>query len=318
MKYLGIDIGGTRIKAGLADDQGNISRNLAVATPTALAPFREALAETLRQAAGGEPVAAAGVACKGIIDTDTRVVTIPGVFRFLEGRVLADLVKESVGRNLPVYADNDARVALVGEMAWGAARGKKNAVLLTLGTGVGGAALVDGRLLRGRSGVAGHFGHVTVDSAGPLCNCGNSGCLETFFSAVAIEAEALASIHRDSESRLTEEFGNRPAQLRCADVFRLADEGDEAALGIRDRAIRRLADAVVGLIHSFDPEVVILGGQISQAGRCIFDPLNRAVAARTRRLTGGSAPVVPSELADPSGIAGAAALALAHSTGALT
>jgi glucokinase len=317
MDFLGIDIGGTRIKAGLVDDLGNVRRQLAESTPAGLAPFRQAFADLLRRATGDSPLGAAGVACKGIIESDTRVAVIPGVFRFLEGQDLGALVREALGSDLPVYADNDARVALVGEMAWGAARGKRNAVMLTLGTGVGGAALVEGRLLRGRSGVAGHFGHITIDPGGPLCNCGNTGCLETFFSALAIEAEAIASVHRSSESRLTEEFSGGEDRLHCSDVFRLAEEGDEAARSIRDRAIGRLAAAVVGLVHAFDPEVVILGGQISRAGSILLGALSDAVATRTRRLAGGRTPVVLSQLEDPSGIVGAAALARLHVGGAV-
>ena len=259
--------------------------------------------------AGAEPIDAVGVACKGIIARDTRITAIPGVYRFLEGQLLSDMVCSALERDLPVHADNDARVALVGELVWGAARGTENAVMLTLGTGVGGAALVEGQLLFGRAGTGGHFGHITANPSGPLCNCGNRGCLETYFSAVAIEAEALAAIRRGSESRLTEQFGDQPDRLKCIDVFRLAEHGDETALQIRDRAIRYLAAAVVGLVHAFDPEIVVLGGQIAQAGACIFDTVNQEVQLRTRRLAGGNTSVVPSKLSDPSGIAGAAALA---------
>lgn len=116
-------------------------------------------------------------------------------------------------------------------------------------------------------------------------------------------------MHRSSESRLTEEFSAGVERLHCADVFRLAEEGDEAGRSIRDRAVGRLAAAIVGLVHAFDPEVVILGGQISRAGSVLLGALNEAVATRTRRLAAGRTPVVLSQLEDPSGITGAAALA---------
>jgi glucokinase len=309
MKFLGIDIGGTQIKAGLVDEQGTILQRAASETPTNLPQFEQAFEQILVDVVGSQLVDAVGVACKGIIGRDTRIAAIPGVYRFLEGQVLREMVCAALRREVPVQADNDARVALVGELVWGAARGTQNAVMLTLGTGVGGAALVEGELLTGKGGTGGHFGHITANPSGPLCNCGNRGCLETYFSAVAIEAEALAAIRRGSESRLTEEFGTEPDRLQCIDVFRLAEERDEAAVQIRDRAIGYLAAAVVGLVHAFDPEVVILGGQIAQAGSCLFDPVNREVQRCTRRLAGGNTPVVPSQLSDPSGIAGAAALA---------
>jgi glucokinase len=312
MRFVGADIGGTQIKAGLVDDQGTVLRNAAADTPANLPRFLRAFERLIREVAGTEPIDGVGIACKGIIAPDTQIQTIPGVYRFLEGQVLADLVRAALRRDLPVQADNDARVALVGELVWGAARRARNAVMLTLGTGVGGAALVEGKLLRGRGGVGGHFGHITADPAGPICNCGNRGCLETYFSGVAIEAEALAAIRRSSESRLTEEFQDQPERLRCADVFRIADAGDSVALQIRDRAIQYLAASVVGLVHAFDPEMVILGGKIAQAGGCIFRTVNRHVRRNTRRLAGGRTPVVPSRLSDSSGIAGAAALARLH------
>jgi glucokinase len=308
-KYLGVDIGGTQIKAGLVDEGGKICKRAAVETPTTLPRFLKVFEKIVREVSAFEPIAGAGVACKGIIGEDTRIEAIPGVWRFLEGQVLAKLVQQALGKDLPVQGDNDARVALVGELVWGAAQGIRNVVMLTLGTGVGGAAIVEGKLLRGKSGAAGHFGHITVDPSGPLCNCGNRGCLETFFSAGAIEAEALAAIRRSSESKLTDEFHKQLDRITCADVFRIAEEGDELAIRIRDRAIDYLSAAIVGLIHAFDPDVVVLTGQITQAGDCIFKTVNRHVRRSTRRLIGGRTPVIPSQLDDPSGITGAAALA---------
>lgn len=309
MNFLGIDVGGTQIKAGIVDGHGRILQRSAVATPTTLPEFLDAFERLVRGVTASQPVAAAGVACKGIIGPETRIVSIPGVYRFLEGQLLGSLVREAVQQDIPVEADNDARVALVGEMAWGAAKGLRNVVLLTLGTGVGGAALVEGKLLKGHGGAGGHFGHLTVDPAGPWCNCGNRGCLETFFSAVAIEAEALAAIRRSSESRLTDEFREHADRLTSADVFRLAEAGDATALHIRDRAVQYLAAGVAGLVHAFDPEVVILSGRMADAGACVFDVVNHHVRESTRRIVGRETAVVASQLSDPSGIAGAAALA---------
>jgi glucokinase len=220
---------------------------------------------------------------------------------------LADLLPPGV----PVRADNDARVAMAGEMVWGAARGCRNALMLTLGTGVGGAAVVEGSLLRGAAGVGGHFGHVTVDPEGPVCICGNRGCLETVFSARAIEAEAIAGILRGCDSRLRLQYHDRLQQVSCRAVFDLAESGDSLACAIRDRAVKYLAGALAGLMLALDPEVVIIGGQIAEAGAALFQPLSEAVWLRTRGLLARKVPIVPPGVVDATGVAGAAALVYA-------
>jgi glucokinase len=310
MTLLGIDIGGTRLKAGCVDPRGRIVASRVVETPTDIETFGGAVASLVRELAEAESPAAVGIGCKGIIDTATTTVSVqPGTFSFLEGVRLADLIRPCVGEGTPVYADNDARVALAGEVVWGAARGRRNVVMLTLGTGVGGAVLVDGRMLRGARGAAGLLGHVTALPHGRFCDCGNRGCLETIFSARAIEAEALHAVYRGCESILTERFGRDPSGLTCKAVFDAAAEGDAVARAIRDEAIETLGAAVAGLLHVFDPEALILGGQIVEAGDALLAPLRRELAWRTKRYLSRDVPVLLPEVEDSSGIVGAAALA---------
>jgi glucokinase len=300
VQILGIDIGGTRLKAGLVDDAGAISGMTSTPTPATFDDFRGAMQRIVRPHAPG----GIGIGCKGIINTETtRVEVLPGTLHFLEGRLLSDLVP---GATL-VRADNDARAALAGEVAWGAARGRRNAVMLTLGTGVGGGILADGRLLRGSTGVAGHLGHLTVDPEGPVCICGNRGCLETVFSARAIEAEAISVVLRGVHSSLSDTYAADPRAITCEAVFAAAAAGDDVARVIRDRAVKYLAGAIAGIFGALDPEVVILGGQIAEAGRVLFEPLQQQVTQRARRLVGHDVPIVRAEIAEP-GIVGAAAL----------
>src|SRR5579875_2089061 len=155
MVVLGIDIGAGNIKAGMVDEAGAILAARTIATPPDL--------------------------------DSTRIETLGGGLHYLEGLRLSDLI--GMPRDVPVFADNAARVALAGEMVWGAARGRQNVLMLTLGMGVGGAVLADGRILRGHCGVGGNLGHITVEPDGAPCICGNRGCLETVFSARAIEGE---------------------------------------------------------------------------------------------------------------------------------
>ena len=293
---LALDIGGTQIKAARVSVNGEIEASRKAATPASLDEFIPLVRGMLEELGPGD----LGVGCKGLIHPETTVVEVlPGTMHYLEGTRLADLVPEGT----KVVADNDARVAMAGERVWGAARDCNDALMFTLGTGVGGAILSGGRILRGATGVAGHLGHMTVDADGEPCICGNRGCLETVFSAKAIEAAAYSISHRGVASRIQ-------GPITCEQVFALAAEGDAAARGIIDRATRVLAGAIAGLVLAVDPEVVILGGQIVQAGPALLDPLTAEIRSRTRLMLRREIAVVRSALSDPSGVLGAAALVL--------
>jgi glucokinase len=302
MSVLGIDIGGTQIKAGLVSAAGEVVRSARRDTPRSLEEFDLAISSLLAELnSEGVPYQGAGVGCKGIVHpTDTTVIRSPGPIRYLDGYKLSSFLPAGI----PVLADNDARVALAGEIVWGAARGRQNALMLTLGTGVGGGILADGRMIRGAAGIAGHLGHYTVDPDGPLCICGNRGCLETYFSARSIESEAAAVLHRAAPTSM-------PQHPTCQQVFEHAAAGDLAARLIVDRGIAKLAGAIAGLFMMFDPEVLIIGGQIASAGEILFAPLRREVHSRTTSFLGREIPIVPSQVSDSTGVLGAAALVLA-------
>ncbi|MDX6271739.1 MAG: glucokinase [Acidobacteriota bacterium] len=311
MTFVGIDIGGTQIKIGVVSSEGELLAHQSVNTPTNLDAFRGELQSSVSEMLKDAPQPlGVGIGCKGIVNINTtEIETLPGTFRFLEGVSLADLIRPVVPVNTLICADNDARVALAGEVEWGAAMGRMNALMLTLGTGIGGALLADGKILRGARGIAGHLGHITINALGSVCSCGNHGCLETAFSALAIEAEAIAAIHLGCESMLTEQFQAKPDELSCRDVFDAAAAGDSLALTIRDRAIKALGAGLAGLVHAFDPELVILGGQITAAGATLFEPLREEVWWRSRRFMRGEIEIVPQQVKDQSGVVGAAALA---------
>ena len=283
---VGVDIGATAIKAALVNLSGNLVESFhqpSPRTPGALHDFVHLVLQQAKVQARG-----IGIGCKGVIDTATsRVNSLPGDLNFLEGRLLADVIDPG---DLPLYADNDARTALIAEVLWGAARGKRNVVLLTLGTGVGGAALVDGSILRGASGAAGHLGHMTLDLHGGLCICGNRGCVETRFSSRAIESDYLAHLHRAAPTKLS------------------LGEGDESARCVIHRALEYLTGAVVSVLHIFDPEVLIIGGNIAEAGPQLLAPIRDQVAQRTRILLGREIPIVFQSQVGYGGVAGAAGL----------
>lgn len=299
---IGLDVGATTMKAALVGLQGNILASFREDSPRSLSSLQEFVRSVREHAT--VPVLGIGIGCKGVIDaTTTRVNRLPGDLNFLEGCMLRDLASVD---GLPVCADNDARTALVGEVLWGAARGRRNVVLLTLGTGVGAAALVDGVIVRGASGAACHLGHVTIDIRGGLCICGNYGCLETCFSSRAIESSYFAHIHRASPTRLSIDKAGRTPSTEA--IFQAAADGDPSARRVLDLAFEALTAALTSFLHIFDPELLILGGNISAAGPQLLAPLREEVARRTSVLLGRTVPIVFQSTGGYGGVAGAAGL----------
>ena len=299
---IGVDIGGTAIKAAIVNPRGALIETFHGPSPRSTAAVREFVDSALNRAA--QRVCGIGIGCKGVIDTtSSRVKSLPGDLHFLEGQLLGEVV---AANGLSVCADNDARTALVAEVLWGAARGRRNVVMLTLGTGVGGAVLVDGSLLRGAEGAAGHLGHVTLNPKGELCICGNYGCLETHFSSRAIESAYWAHVHRAAPARLCVDSQGQVPDTES--IFRAASEGDECARYVVDRALEHLGAALVSFLHAFDPEVFILGGNIAAAGPALIAPIQGQIARRTKILLGREVPIVFQKTVGYGGVAGAAGL----------
>jgi glucokinase len=299
---IGVDLGATTIKAALVGLRGDLLASFREDSPRTISSLQDFVRSVRKQAT--VPVLGIGIGCKGVIDAaTTRVNRLPGDLNFLEGCTLRDLAEVD---GLPVCADNDARTALVGEVLWGAARGRRNVVLLTLGTGVGAAALVDGVIVRGASGAACHLGHVTLDIRGGLCICGNYGCLETCFSSRAIESAYFAHIHRASPTRLSVDDAGRTPSTEA--IFQAAADGDPSARRVLDLAFESLTAALVSFLHVFDPELLILGGNIAAAGPQLLAPLHEEVARRTSVLLGRKVPIVFQSTGGYGGVAGAAGL----------
>ena len=299
---IGVDIGGTGIKAAIVGISGELLETVHEPSPRSISALRDFVHSVIKRA--GVPLLGIGVGCKGIIDANsTRVKSSPGDLCFLEGQLLSEVIGAG---DVPVCAENDARVALIGEVLWGSARGKRNVVMLTLGTGVGGAVLVDGVILHGAHGAAGHLGHTTIDPRGGLCICGNYGCLETHFSSRAIESDYWAHIHRAAPARLS--ISNTGEVPNPEAIFRAAADGDACARYVVDRALEYLGAALVSFLHTFDPEIFILGGNIAAAGPQLIAPIQGKIASRTRTLLGREVPIVFQKLVGYGGVAGAAGL----------
>lgn len=285
--WLGLDLGGTSVKGvALAPDGVLLARYhqpFELAEPMA---FAQAVAQVLALATAQRGVPArVGVSAPGIAARDGRSIAhMPGRFEGLEGLVWGDYLKRSEG--VPVL--NDANAALLGEVGFGAGRGARQAILLTLGTGVGGAVMVEGRLLRGFTGKAGHLGHVSLDSEGAPDICRTPGSLEDAMGNHNIRART----------------GGRFATTH--DLIRAVEAGDAEAQRLWLRSVRALAAALASFGNVLDPEVAIIGGGIARGGETLFRPLREFLDQMEWRPGGVGMRLAPAELGELAGAYGAA------------
>lgn len=289
MRYLlGIDLGGSSVKAAAVTPEGaSLGQRTQSFDPAVAGQFITAVCtagDELAARLGAAPDRI-GLSAPGLASRDGRhIAFLPGRLIGLEGLDWTDCLRAA--RPVPVL--NDAHAALLGEVWLGAARGAQNAILLTLGTGVGGAALVDGRLLRGALGRAGHLGHLSLDPAGAPDICGTPGSLEL--------AIGNATIGERSGGRFT----------TTHELIRAYEAGDAPARAIWLDSIRALAAAVASLINILDPEVVILGGGIARAGPALFDPLAAHLDRMEWRPGGHRVRIAAARMGEFAGAFGAA------------
>jgi glucokinase len=304
---IGVDLGGTKLLAGTVDAELRVHhRAYRLSRPDAVVEtIVEAVGEA-REAARAE-VLAVGVGVPCLVTPGSGVVMACNHFA-LRDVPLRDLLAERVG--LPVVVDNDATAALVAEWRYGAGRGARNVLILTIGTGVGGGMVVDGRILRGATGAAGELGHIVIDEAGPPCpgNCPNHGCLESFVSGPALAREGRARGQAEPESGLGRAVA-AGREITGPLVTELAHDGDEAARAAIAVLGRHLGVGMASLVNVFNPEVIVIGGGLVAAGDLLLEPARRVVAERALVPTRDQVRIVPARFGDESGMLGAAALA---------
>jgi glucokinase len=284
LRAVGVDVGGTNIRAALVSGDGRILDFAGGRVPQGRDAIVAAIEDFIRRFDGPE-VAAIGVGIPGRLDPWRGLVLTAGFIDF-GGVPLGPILAERLGK--PIAVDNDARFAMVAEQAVGAARGCANVAMFTIGTGIGGAVVSEGRLVDGR-GAAGQFGHLTVDMNGAPCTCGRTGCIETTSSGTAL-GRAIKAAGLPPGTGFDELFAGRAA-------------GDPVATAILDGFARPLRLAIDSMVAAFDPELVLLGGGLgAQAHRALQDA--PALSSWYR------CPVVPAALGDDAGVIGAALRAL--------
>ena len=306
---IGIDLGGTNVRSAVVDPQGQVSHNakIRVAGSGSAEDVIDRIAECVHitmDGCGRDAVWGIGVGTPGLIIYETGTIVyapnVPGWVDF----PLQSRLEERLG--LPVTIENDANAAAIGEHWVGGGAGVRNMICITLGTGVGGAIILDNRIWRGTNGAGGEIGHMTVVENGALCGCGAPGCIEAYASAPAIARQAREALQAGETSRLTDLCGGDPGAITSAMVAQAAMEGDRVAHDVMSRAGTLLGVVIASLTNLLNPELFVIGGGVVNAGDLLFEPIWEEVRKRAYKYSAGILDIVPATLGDDAGLIGAA------------
>lgn len=306
---VGVDLGGTKISCGISDLEGNILEK--ATTPTRAEDGENAVLsriigsiEMLLSKSGvkTEEVEAIGIGSPGPLDAKRGIIIESSNLPFKNFNLTAPIAQKF---NVPVYLDNDANVAAIGEFMFGAGKGTENMVYITVSTGVGGGAVLNRKIYRGNTSNALEIGHTTVLPGGPRCNCGNIGCLEALASGTAIAKRGKEAALSNVNTTL-----KKYENITSFEVFEEAKAKDEVAGEIIEEAMTYLGIGVANFISTFDPEIVIIGGGVSKAGSIVLETVQRVVNKRCLKSMAESCSIVPAALGNDAGVIGAAALGI--------
>ncbi len=309
---IGVDVGGTKVAAGVVDEQGAILATLRRPTPSTVpADVIATIVDVVQELRAAHEVASVGIGAAGFINAERSMVLFAPNLAWRE-EPLRDVVAKEL--DLPVVVENDANAMAWGEYRFGAGRGEEHLVCITVGTGIGGGILLDGRLYRGRFGIAAEFGHTRVVPDGRRCGCGQRGCWEQYCSGRALlhEAREIGDVDKVFGARLLELGGGRPEGIEARHVTDAAREGDPAALACFEQVGRALGQGMADMAAVLDPGRFVVGGGVADAGELLLGPARKAFSLA---LTGtGHRPVpdiVLAQLGNDAGLVGAADLSRA-------
>ncbi len=306
---IGVDVGGTKVLAGVVDAGLSVHHRALRRSP---APSSDVLLDTILSAivevrdAAEREVLAVGIGIPSMIDQRTGVPEFTAHLP-LTGVSFRDVMGERLG--VPVFVGNDATLATLVEHRFGAARGVADAVMLTMGTGIGGGLVMDGRLVHGAVGAAGEPGHMVVDVDGPPCLCGSAGCLETLASGTALAREGARVARAAADSALAQAAASG-REITGALVTELAHDGDRAARDVLALIGMRLGVGIANLVNLLNPSVVIVGGGMVAAGDLLLEPARTVVRERALPPSRDVVRIVPARFGEEAGMLGAALFAL--------
>jgi glucokinase len=311
---IGVDLGGTQIRAALADEKGGILRRTSCLTlaEEGLGPvigrIKGAIYEMMESTDRGQ-LQGIGIVAPGPSDPWKGVIIEAPNLSGWVNIPLKALLEEEFG--LPVMVGNDANLAALAEQRFGAGQGVSDLIYITVSTGIGGGIIVDNRLLLGARGMAGEIGHQTIEAHGPRCNCGNVGCLEALAAGPAIARRARELIKSGVETSIADLVGGDLDRISAKVVNMAAQAGDPVAIEVFRQAGFYIGVGIVNLLHLFNPSLIIIGGSVTKAGDLLFEPIRATVRERAMAsYYWEDTPIVPAALGDDVGLLGAVALVL--------
>jgi glucokinase-like ROK family protein len=311
LRFVGIDVGATSMRVAVTDGRLGVLARAAVPDsdiregPEAVLAQALELTRKLLAEQGVDRPAGVGIGVPGPVNFPAGVPVSPPIMPGWDGYPVRDALSRELG--CPVLLDNDVNVMALGEQHTGVARSARDFLFVKIGTGIGCGIVVNRHLYRGADGCAGDIGHIRVDPAGPLCACGNAGCLESFFggAALARDAEAAARAGRsDVLAGLRDEHG----ALEAEQVARAVEQGDPVAVELVRAGGRRVGAVLASLVSFFNPGLIVIGGRVARLGHPLLAEMRSVVYRQSLPLATGNLPVVLSELGDDAGVVGAARL----------
>lgn len=313
-KRIGIDVGGTNVKIALVDDNGKIIYSNSVPTYAKMGyeytvnNIKQAIKDLMKETnTTPSDIEGIGFDFPGQVDCKTGVVKLAPNIPGWVNVPIAQMIEDEF--HIPTRIDNDVRCAALGELKFGAGRGCENFICITVGTGIGSGIVINGKVVRGATNAAGELGHIKLQmNGGPICGCGDTGCLEAFASGPAIVAMAQEYIKGGKSTKFREMAAVEGGEITPYMVAKAAEEGDSVAKRIFEIVGEYIGIGLTSVINLLNPERVIIGGGVAESGELLLGPIRKTIKERAMVVAGNAVEIVPAQLGNSAGVIGASML----------
>jgi len=314
-KYaVGVDLGGTTIKLGIVTNTGRLIKKISVRTEAEKGP-KKVIGNIISginelNSKSKQKIEGIGIGCPGVVTPGKGIVenppNLPGWAKVNIKKIISQEFKK------PVFVDNDANAAAIGELTFGSGKNFKSFVMITLGTGVGGGIVIKKKIYHGDFGAAGEIGHISIDFNGPKCNCGSYGCIEAYAGNMYLRERVRTELRKHPESKIWKLINNDLSKVSPRNVQLAAETGDAFAKSVIDELGVHLGSAFASLCNVLDISVFIIGGGIAGFGKPLFDSIKKTICSRVMAPIRPRVRVLPAKLKNDAGIKGASALVFHH------
>lgn len=314
-KYaIGVDLGGTSIKLGIVTNTGKLVKNISVRTEAEKGP-KKVIGNMITginelNHKSKYKISGIGIGCPGVVTPGKGIVENPPNLPGWEKVNIGKIISQDFNR--PVFVDNDANAAAIGELTFGNGKNYKSFIMITLGTGVGGGIVINKKIYHGDFGAAGEIGHISIDFNGPKCNCGSYGCIEAYAGNNYLRERVRTELRKHPESKIWKLINNDLSKVSPRNVQLAAETGDAFAKSVIDELGVHLGSAFASLCNVLDISVFIIGGGIAGFGKPLFDSIKKTISRRVMAPIRPRVRVLPAKLKNDAGIKGASALVFHH------